>query len=341
MFLRKKFTALLMFCVWIVLLAGCSSTAVNKPQVIKETKFLMDTIMEITAYGPNANEAINAAFAEIQRIDTIMNMYDANSEAAKINANAGIGPVAVSPDMMYVLERSEYHSRLTDGVFDVTIGPLTTLWGIGKKGEYIPTAAEIKQAQALVDYRNLVLDKEKQTAMLTKSGMMIDLGSVGKGYAVDRAIEVLRKYNINSALVNAGGSIRVIGKKPDDTPWRIGIQHPRQGDGIIAKIALTEWDTLDTSGDYQRFFEKDGKRYHHMIDPRTGMPSRGIPSNTIAMNNALDADILSTALAIIDVESGARLLQQFPGADAIWALDNGQATLSPGLQNKAELTAGR
>lgn len=312
-------------------------TRSTNQQVVKDTKFMMDTVIEITAYGPQAQEAVPAAFAEIKRIDALMNLYDVNSETAKINAMAGQHPVKVSSDMVFVLEKAQYYSELTEGAFDVTIGPLTTLWGIGKNGDTIPDQEEIEQARTLVDYRQLQIDQQQQTVFLTKPGMMIDLGSVGKGYAVDQAIAVLKRYQVQSALVNAGGSIRVLGNKPDKTPWRIGVQHPRVNDGLVAKVALTQWDALDTSGDYQRFFIKDGIRYHHILDPKTGLPSRGVISNTVAMNRALDADIINTALAILNQQAGAKILESFPEAEAIWVLDDETVVLSPGFQGKAEI----
>jgi FAD:protein FMN transferase len=339
---RKKQVVMLTCFALIVLLFGCATLPIGQPKGVKETQFIMDTIIEITAYGPQAQAAIDNAFAEMKRIDGLMNIYDENSEASKINAMAGKGPVVVSDDMLFVLEKSLYFSELTHGAFDVTIGPLTTLWGIGKKDDYVPSSQEIAQVKSRVNYQDLKIDKNQQTVFLTKPGMMIDLGSVGKGYAVDRAIAIMKQHQVKSALVNAGGSIRVIGSKPDGKPWRIGVQHPRMSDGLVAKVALTQWDALDTSGDYQRFFIKDGVRYHHILDPKTGMPGYRNSSNSIAMNSALDADILNTALFLLDVETGLRLMQTFPGADALWVSENGQVTITPGFEGKLEVTtAGR
>lgn len=339
---RSKWKIAIILSLCIVLLNGCTFLQSSKPQSLKETQFIMDTIIEITAYGPERKQAIDAAFAEIKRIDALMNIYDQNSEASKINIAAGKEHVKVSDDMLFVLEKSLYYSELTKGAFDVTIGPLTMLWGVGKKGEYVPAKEELQEAVALTNYRDLKIDKVQHTVFLSKPGMMIDLGSVAKGYAVDQAISVLKQYNIKSALVNAGGSIRVIGQRPDGQPWRIGVQHPRNSEGLVAKITLTKWDALDTSGDYQRYFIKDGIRYHHILDPRSGMPAHGNTSNTIAMNNALDADILNTALFILDVNTGMQIMQSFPDAEALWVLENGQAVLTPGFKDKIELvTAGR
>lgn len=332
------------FCIWSALLAGCSALRSVQPQTVKETQFIMDTIMDITVYGPQPQSAIDAAFTEIKRIDALMNIYDVNSEASKVNVSAGSKPIAVSQDMITVLERSLQFSEMTDGVFDVTIGPLTTLWGIGKKGDYVPPADEIAKARSLVDYKKLTIDPAAKTVMLEKPGMMLDLGAVAKGYAVDRAIDILKQHGITSALVNAGGDIRVIGSRPNGEAWRIGIQHPRRSEEIAAKLALTDWDTLVTSGDYQRFFEKDGVRYHHILNPKTGRPA--IESETISVTvgttNSLDGDILSTVLFLLGPDAGNKLLSQLPQTDAIWITQDEKTHLSKGFQGKIELgTAGR
>lgn len=321
------------------LVSGCFSNSFFAPKPYKETQFLMDTIIDITAYGPGAEEAVKASFIEFQRLHTLTNNFDDNSQVSRINQMAGKSKVVVDPDLVYIVNHSQELSSKLEGAFDVTIGPLTQLWGIGRKGEYIPSQGEIEKALALVNYRIIEIDNIENTIYLPKEGMLLDLGGIAKGYAVDKVIEMLKAKGITSALVNAGGDVRVIGNKPDGKPWRIGVQHPRQSDGVSAKLSLTEWDTMETSGDYQRFIEKDGIRYSHIIDPRTGWQPRAVASVTTVNNNSGDGDIIGTAIFILGTEKGLNLLKNFPGNEAIIITIDGKTIITPGLEGKIELSS--
>lgn len=323
-----------------LLISGCFTNGLFPPKSYKETQFLMDTVIDITAYGPGAEEAVKASFVEFQRLHTLTNRFDDKSQVSTINQMAGKKPVSVDSDLVYIIDHSRDLSNKLEGTFDITIGPLVDLWGIGHKGEYVPSQAEIERAQSLVDYRMIEVDHVAQTIYLPKEGMLLDLGGIAKGYAADKAIELLKAKGITSALVNAGGDVRVIGNKPDGKPWRIGVQDPRQSDSISAKLSMTEWDTMETSGDYQRFITKDGVRYSHILDPRTGWQSREVASVTTVNNSSTDGDILGTAIFILGPEKGLRLLQQFPGNDAIIITTDGKVIMTPGLEGKIELSSG-
>lgn len=320
-----------------VAVAACRPGGAPAAKPYKETQFLMDTIVDVTAYGPGAEAAVKAAFAEFRRLHDISNHFDPASQVSQISRAAGRGPVKADPDLIYMLQRSRELSDKLDGVFDVTVGPLSELWGVGRKGDYVPTQAEIDAVLPLVNYRLVKVDEAAGTVYLPKVGMKLDLGGIAKGYAVDKAIAVLKSHGIQSALINAGGDVRIIGRRPDGNPWRIGVQHPRKGDAVIAKLALTDWDTMETSGDYQRFITVGGVRYSHILDPRTGRQPRQLASVTMAVNNSADGDIFSTALFILGPERGLALLGQFPGVEAIMVDDGGRVTVSPGLAGKAEI----
>lgn len=335
--LSSTYIVILLFAT--LLVSGCFNNSLFTPKPYKETQFLMDTIIDITAYGPGAEEAVKASFAEFQRLHTLTNSFDENSQVSKINQMAGKGKVVVDPDLVYIVNHSRELSSKIEGTFDVSIGPLTQLWGIGRKGEYIPSQVEVEKALALVNYRIIEVDNTQNTIYLPKAGMLLDLGGIAKGYAVDKVIEILKAKGITSALVNAGGDVRVIGNKPDGKPWRIGVQHPRQSDGVIAKLALSEWDTMETSGDYQRFIMKDGIRYSHILDPRTGWQPRQIASVTTINTSSTDGDILGTGIFILGVEKGLQLLKQFPGNEAIIVTNDGQIIITPGLEGKIELSS--
>ncbi len=321
-----------------VLSTGCLNSSLFAPKPYKETQFLMDTIVEITAYGPNAEQGVAAAFAEFQRLHTLTNNFDENSQLSKINQMAGKSKVLVDPDLMQIIVFSQEVSEKLGDSFDITVGPLTKLWGIGHKGEYIPSQAEIDKVLPLVNYHLVQLDPANHTVYLPKEGMSLDLGGIAKGYATDKAIEILKAKGITSALVNAGGDVRVIGNKPDGKPWRIGVQNPRQDDGISAKLALSQWDTMETSGDYQRFIMKDGIRYSHILNPRTGWQPREVASVTMVNNSSTYGDILSKPIFVLGVAKGLEILKQFPGTEVVIVTMDGKIIVTPGLEGKIELS---
>lgn len=334
----SKLLALLLAIGVLLSTTACKPPSWGAPKPYKETQFLMDTIIDITAYGPNAEPAVKAAFAEFKRLHDITNNFDPASQVSKVNDAAGQNKLVVDPDFIEMVRRSNELSDNFGGTFDVTIGPLTDLWGIGRKGDYVPTQEDIDKLLPLVNYHLVELDVANHTIYLPKKGMKLDLGGIAKGYATDKALDILKSYGIKSALINAGGDVRVIGQKPDGTPWRIGVQNPRNQDAVIAKLALTDWDTMETSGDYQRFIMKDGVRYSHILDARTGRQPRQLDSVTMVLNSSTDGDILSTALFILGPEKGLELLKKYPGAEAIMVTTDGKVITSPGLAGKVEIT---
>jgi FAD:protein FMN transferase len=335
----KQWISILLMIVMVMMMAGCALGGIFAPKPYKETRFLMDTIIEITAYGPDKETAVQAAFDEFKRLHDVSNNFDPDSQVTKVNQMAGKEKVVVDQDLVTMIRRASELSDQLGGTFDLTVGPLTDLWGIGRKGDYIPSQSEIDQVLPLTGYHLVEIDNEHSTVYLPRAGMKLDLGGIAKGYATDRAIEVLKAKGITSALINAGGDVRVIGKKPDGTPWRIGVQDPRNQEGVIAKLSLTQWDTMETSGDYQRFIMHDNVRYSHILDPRTGRQPREVTSVTIVNNSSGDGDILSTAIFVLGVEKGLEKLKQFPGTEAIIVTVDGKILLTPGLEGKVEITA--
>lgn len=335
--MNAKVIAVIVIIGTLFLVAACRPGGWPAAKPYKETQFLMDTVVEMTAYGPNAETAVKAAFAEFKRLHDVSNNFEQASEVSRVNQAAGQQPVKVSTDLVTMIKRANELSARLDGSFDVTIGPLTDLWAIGRKGDYVPPQAEIDKVLPFVNCRLVVLDEASTTVYLPKAGMKLDLGGIAKGYAVDRAIDILKANGVQSALINAGGDVRVIGRRPDGNPWRVGVQHPRNPDAILAKLALTDWDTMETSGDYQRFITKDNVRYSHILDPRTGHQPRQVSSVTMVLSSSTDGDIFSTALFVLGTERGLALLRQFPGVEAIMTTADGQVIVSPGLTEKVEV----
>jgi len=227
----------------------------------------------IWACGRNSIKAVTAAADRVLKIHSRMSVYEEGSDVARINSYAGRSPQSIPPDTFSLLRRALHFSELSDGAFDITVRPLTQLWGIGKKKDFIPSAEEISQALKLVSCRDLLLDDKNCTAFLRKPGMAIDLGGIAKGYAADEVRRILLEHGIGSAMVNLGGNIVTVGLREDGLPWQVGIQNPLSPRGGYMGTIETEDKAVVTSGSNERFFVKDGVRYHHILDPRTGYPA--------------------------------------------------------------------
>lgn len=278
----------------------------------QKTEYLLDTVITLTAYGKNADTAITKAFDEIKRIDGVFSAYSEKSEIHKINQNAAQGFVNVSDEVFYVLKTAVYVSEKTNGAFDITLKPVCDLWDVGGSNQRIPKDDEIKEALKKTGYADLELDEKNKSIRFKKSGMAIDLGAIAKGYASDRAVEIFKNCGVKNAVLDLGGNIAVIGKMPlsplecvkyknTHRPFVIGIQNPsgKRGD-VIKSVSCDEDMYIITSGGYERYFEENGKRYHHIIDPKTGMPAEsGILSATVISKSGILGDAYSTAAFVL------------------------------------------
>ncbi len=302
----------------------------TQPETVNQTRFLMDTTVDIRAIGADASTAVDEAFREMQRIEALFSRYVDNSDISRINAEAGQW-VSVSAEVVELLQRSIKYGNLTKGSFDVTIGPLVTLWGFGTDQRQVPANEALQNAMAHVDYTAIALDPNQRLVKIPE-GFMLDLGGVAKGYAVDRGADVLRERGIEHGLINAGGDISVVGTRDTEgSPWRVGIQDPAEPSRVMAVVELMD-ATVVTSGDYQRYFEVDGTRFHHIIDPATGFPADELTSVTVVAPTAADGDALSTALFILGKPASIQLLEQLPDIEAVIVSKDGTVWISPGLQ---------
>lgn len=269
---------------------------------VKVNKFIMGTIVETTARTtdiPNCKKALYYAYEEMERVENLLSYMKEGSEITKINKNSGIHPVHVSPETMEILHRALGYAQSLDGLFDVTIGPVTTLWGFSSEaGGHLPADKDIKANIPLVNYNNLQLSDKDTTVFLKKTGMKLDLGGIAKGYAIDRGSLILKQNGIDNFILNAGGDMYVSGQKSIDTPWIVGVKNPRNGEQLVARFNLENY-AVATSGDYERFIVVDGRRYHHIIDPRNGYPSQLSESSTTFAATAEEADVVATYLFII------------------------------------------
>ncbi len=299
---QVKAGMLFLFCVLLVL-AGCQ----EKPQMYVKSAILMDTYVEITAYGVNAPQAVDDALQAMEGVANLTDYRVAGSDVQQINLGAGAEKVDVDAHTMLLLQRVLGLDPIIQRYFQVTIKPVAALWGFGTETPQIPNPEELAGALRLVDDRNIVCNLAEGSVYLARQGASIDMGGIAKGYAVEVAAQSLAQSGIQNAMINAGGQIKVLGTKPDQSAWRVGIQDPR-GDGILEVIELHDGQVLATSGDYQRFFEVAGHRYHHLLDPATGFPAALCRSATVLGTDATLADILSTAIFIAGPEHANEIL---------------------------------
>ena len=253
----------------------------------------MGSTFTVVAYGEDRNalqSAIDLSFEEIKRLDELLSNYKPLSEWSKINREAASHPVRVSAELFRLLEACLEYSRKSEGAFDITVGPLVRTWGFYKGSGRLPHRAEMRTALEKVGYRNVILDNSEFTVRFSKTGMEIDPGGVGKGYAVDRLVEMLKGLGIKSALVSAGGSsIYGLGAPPNEPGWKVRIRHPRKEDESVSEVTLNN-NSMSTSGTSEKFFVSGGKLYSHIFDPRTGFPAPGMLSVSVIAPKTLDSE---------------------------------------------------
>jgi FAD:protein FMN transferase len=325
-------SAFLCLLVSATFIMGCD---MQKNNVVKETRQSMHTIVTITVVtdsNEKANKAIEDSFSELDRIASLLNFYSGTSELSAINRNAGIAPVKVSKETLELIDKSVYISKMTDGGFDVTVGSLVKLWDMKKR--IVPDKKSIDETKKNVGYENIVIDKTASTIFIKKKGVSIDLGGIVKGYAADRVVETLQRHGIKSGIAQVGGEVRTFGKRPNGAPWTVGIQNPRQkggGDEIIATIDVSD-KALSTSGDYNKYFEKDGRRYHHLIDPKTGYPALNCGSATVLADNATTSDGFSK-LFVLGPEKGIVAAKK-AGVEVVFIDCNGDIAMTDGIKQR-------
>ncbi len=288
-------------------------TSCNTEHLYKKTSILMDTVVSITVVSDSREKAesvIEEAFSEIKRLEGLINFYSDKSEISMINKNAGVKPVKVSHETLDVIKKAVYISEITDGAFDITVGPLVRLWDFHKKIK--PDDIKIKEAKRHVGYRDIIIDEIDSTVYLRRKGMYIDPGGIVKGYTADIVVEILKRRGIKAGLVAVAGDIKAFGRKPDGSLWRVGVRNPRSkdSDDLIATIELND-KAISTSGDYERYFIIDGKRYHHILNPETGYPEDDSVSVTVISEDGFIADGLSTGFFVLGPEKSLRIAKRY------------------------------
>ncbi len=305
--------------------------------LFKQAMKLMGNRFEITVVGEDAawaNGMIAAAVAEIQRIERLLTTYSDTSETSLINAHAGIAPVEVSHETLELVKRSLRISRLTQGAFDITYGSIDKrLWNFDRTMTALPDAATAKQMVRLINYRNVVVDDQASTIFLKEKGMRIGFGGIGKGYAAEKAKQLLQEWGITSGIVNASGDLTAWGYQPDGRQWTVGIAHPDVAELPFSALNISNM-AVATSGNYEKYAMIGGKKYSHTINPKTGLPVTGIKSVTIICPNAEMADAMATPVTIMGIEAGLYMVNQLKGVGCIIIDDNNRMYTSRNINLK-------
>ncbi len=308
----------------------------------------MDTFCSITVVVSSrekAEEAIEAGFSEIKKLGTLINYYSDTSELSEINRSAGIKPVRVSRETLELINIAVHTSEITDGAFDPSIAPVIKLWDFSRQNKKpaVPASNYIRNAIKLVDYEKIQINDIASEVYLTEQGMEIDLGGIAKGYAADKAVDAIKIKGIKSALIAVAGDIRGFGVNSTGKPWKVGIQNPRPEtesekpwEDIIASLRLED-RAISTSGDYQRFFIQNGKRYHHILDPETGYPAEtDLISVTVIAPEGYVSDGLSTAVFVLGAEKGMAFINKL-GLDAVLVDGNKKIWITENIKDKIDL----
>lgn len=319
--------------------------------------FTMGTVARVVAEGPEAEEAVSAVMKELERLTLLLDRFHPYGDIGTLNASSGEW-VEVSAEVLALLEEAVRLAEVSQGAFDPTVAPLVDLWGFveaepheheeGRAASDSPTPLvgtappdpeEIAKLLELVDYRSIEIDSVQGRARLARPGQAIDLGAIAKGYGMDRAVELLKARGIVRGIVDLGGDVYALGSRADGTPWRVGIRHPRKDGQILAVLRLSD-AAVATSGDYERYFEYEGVRYTHIIDPRTGWPAAELASVTVVAPTGVWADALSTAVFVLGKERGLALLESLPGVDGILVDKELNVMMTSGLAGKVDLLEG-
>ncbi len=340
---KKKFLVLLIVVVVVLIFSSCKrNTKEDAKDTIERTDFMMDTIMTIKIFDNKDEKILDEAFERIEEIENRMSRTIETSYVYQINKNAGIKPVRVSDDVYYVLKKAKYYAEISKGAYEPTIGPLVDLWNIQGKGENkkcnIPSEDKILTEKDKVDFAKLKLLEDNQVFLCEKD-MKLDLGGIVKGYAADEVKKILKKHGVKNAIIDLGGNIYTLGSSSVGQDWKIGIQNPFDNIGDYVGIVKVQDKSIVTSGDYERYFEVNGIRYHHIIDKKTGYPTNNeLSAVSVISDKSIDGDALSTTLFVLGKEKGMKFVNELEGVEAIFITKDYNIYITPKLKEKFTLT---
>lgn len=340
--MKKKylnyFTISILLIFSLTILSGCSKdNKVTEP--LSKTELLMGTVVTVTLYDSNDEGILDKVFTKVKELESTLSINENGTLVDKINESAGIEPVKVDYDTYTVIKKGLEYAKLSNGLFDISVGPIVKLWNIGLPEAKVPTQEEIDSRIPLVGYSDVELNDEENTVFLKRQGMMIDLGGVAKGYTADVILDILTEEGVKSAIIDLGGNIFAHGLKVDGSTWRIGIQNPFSDRGDIIGTITVKNKSIVTSGIYERYIEKDGIKYHHILSPKTGYPYENeIAGITIISDKSSDGDALSTSVFAMGVEEGMKFVNTQEGIDAIFVTKDNKIYITDGIRDIFKLT---
>lgn len=323
----------------LVAASACAREAPPVPRLVERSRVAMGSQLKLAAWTADETKTVDTfehVFREFDRLENLLSVWRDDSDVVRINKNAGVSPVPVSHDTIAVLREAAEASALTRGKFDITFGALSDIWRFDHdQDNVVPDRQLIETRLPRIDYRAVQIDGTAKTAFITRPNTRVHLGGIGKGYAIDRAIALMAERGLTDFLIQSGGDLYVRGTN-NGTPWKLGIADPRGAHEPFATLQITN-GTFSTSGDYERFFIKDGVRYHHLIDPDFGEPATGCRSVTIVTDRAVLADALSTGVFILGPDEGMKLIEQLPDVEGVIVTRENEVLVSSGLRGRIEL----
>ncbi len=315
--MKNKLITFFTMLVLLATLTSCKSD--TDTSSISDSQFKFNTIMTITLYGYNDKNIFNEIWTEFDKMESLYSANLDSSDVSKFNTNKSTSPIKMPKGIVDMVQRANVYSKATDGKFDLTIEPVVKLWGISTETPRVPKQEEIDIALPHVNYNNLIADTQNNTLQKSDPDLHIDLGGIAKGYAADQMAAFLKNKGIDRAILNLGGNIYAIGSKAANTPWNVGIQNPFEPSGDVVGIIKASEKSIVTSGSYERFFEQDGKTYHHILNTTTGYPVENeLISVSIISDLSVEGDILSTSTFSLGLDEGKKLINSLDHIGAIF-----------------------
>lgn len=334
----KRLTISLLLIFSLTILGGCSKD--NKStEPLSRSEVLMGTVVTVSLYDSNDEAILDKVFNKVKDLESILSINENGTLVDEINEEAGIKPVKVDDDTYNIVKKGIEYSNLSNGLFDISVGPIVKLWNIGLPEARVPSQEEIDEKLPLIGYSDIEIDDTNKTIFLKRKGMIIDLGGIAKGYTADVISNILTEEGVKSAIINLGGNVFAHGSKVNGDDWKIGIQNPFTERGGIIGTITTSNKSVVTSGIYERYIEQDGVKYHHILSPFTGYPyDNEIAGITIVSDKSVDGDALSTSVFAMGVEKGMEFVNTLDGIDAIFITKDYKVYITDGLKSIFTLT---
>ncbi len=334
--MEKKLMIIVLTFVLAIGIVGCARE--NSKQPISRTEIFMSTPVSITIYDGGNENILDKAFKKVEEVEDLVSINKENTEISELNKNAGVGKVKLSDISYDILKKGLEYSKLSNGSYDITIGPLVKLWNIGFEDAKVPSQDEINEIIDNIDYNNIEINDSTKEVFLTKKGMEIDLGSIAKGYIADEIANILKQEGVHRAIIDLGGNIYALGSKSSDSNWKIGIQNPFNDRGEVVGGIEVSNKTVVTSGIYERFIEEDGVKYHHILNPKTGYPyETDVAGVSIITDKSIDADALSTLTFTKGLEKGLKFIEGLDNVDAIFITNDKKIYITENIRDSFKL----